>query len=136
MVIDNAANRSNANDSLTQSKAQIWAGRIFWILSTPFMAFDVAIHLANPAPVVEASKKLGLAPGAIVPIGVVEFIALAVYLLPRTAPLGAVLLTAYLGGAVATNVIAGMPFWFAVTMGAFLWISLYCRDARVRNLIR
>lgn len=135
MVIDNSAALPKSNSD-SGANSRLWIGRIFWILAIPFMVMDVGIHLANPAPVVEASKKLGLAPGAIIPIGVIELLALALYLFPRTAPLGAVLLTGYLGGAVATHILSGTPFWFAVTMGAFLWISLYCRDARIRQLLK
>lgn len=120
---------------IAPGKPLIWTGRILWALAVSFFIFDAAIHIANIAPVVEASKQLGFDPNIMPAIGLVQLACLILYLVPRTAPLGAVLLTGYLGGAVITNIRTGMPFWFAVMMGAFLWISLYSRDNRVRNLL-
>ena len=117
------------------SRARLWTGRILWVLAVPFLLMDAGIHIANIAPVVEASRQLGFPPHLMPAIGIVQLVCLALYLIPRTAPLGAVLLTGYLGGAVVTHVRVESPYWFALMMGAFLWGALWCFDARVRALL-
>lgn len=117
------------------SRAQLWTGRVLWFLTVPFLIMDAGMHIAKPAPVLEACQKLQFPVGAMTWLGLVQLVCLALYLIPRTAVLGGVLLTGYLGGAVATHVRVGDPLWFPILLGALLWISLYCRDARVRALI-
>jgi hypothetical protein len=104
-----------------------------------FLAFDAAIKLANPAFVTEASAKIGVPPELTVLLGVILGVCLALYLIPRTAPLGAVLLTGYLGGAILTHLRIGDPLishtLFPIYVGALLWAGLYLRDDRVRRLV-
>src|SRR5580692_8307891 len=83
------------------SKRSLWGGRIVSSLVTAFLLFDAAIHLLKPAPVVEAFAKLHLPVSLAVKFGIVELLCLALYVIPQTSILGAVLLTGYLGGAVA-----------------------------------
>jgi DoxX-like family len=94
----------------------------------------------NPSPVREASAKLGLPDGVAPVLGVVLLVCLALYLMKRTAPLGAVLLTAFLGGAVAMHVRIGDPLATHVLMPVYvavlLWGGLYLRDTRVRALVQ
>ena len=102
------------------------------------MVFDGVIHVLKPAPVVEAFARLGYPLGASVGLGILEIVFTALYVIPRTAVLGAVLLTAYLGGAVATQLRAGSGWFetiFPVIVGAIIWGGLALRDTRVRNLI-
>ncbi len=117
------------------SRARLWTGRILWVLAVPFLLLDAGIHIANIPAVVEASQQLGIPPHVMPAVGLVQLACLILYVIPRTAPLGAVLLTGYLGGAVATNVLAEMPYWFALMIGAFVWGAVWCFDARVRNLL-
>jgi hypothetical protein len=87
---------------------------------------------------VEATTQLGYAAGLVAGIGVLELARLPVYAFPRTAPLGAILLTGYLGGAIATQVRAGSPLFsvvFPVLIGTLLWGGLVLREARVRALL-
>src|SRR5690349_16822158 len=86
-----------------------WACRILTALPALFLAFDAAIKLANIQPVVDASVRLGLPPELAPLIGVIELACLALYLIPRTAPIGAVLLTGFLGGAIMTHLRIGDP---------------------------
>jgi hypothetical protein len=105
-----------------------WAGRIISGLPALFLLVDGAMTLVKPAPVVEATVRLGYPESTIVPIGVVLIVCTIIYLIPRTAVLGASLLTAYLGGAVATHVRAGEPVFsivFAIVFGVLLWLGLY-----------
>ena len=123
----------------TTSAGKRWAGRILTGIPVLFLAFDAAIKLADAPFVAEASIKLGLPTDISVAIGAVLAICLALYLIPRTAPLGAVLLTGYLGGAVMVHVRVADPLFshvlFPVYVGALLWAGLYLRDGRVRRLV-
>lgn len=115
-----------------------WTGRVLSALVVVFMVFDGVIHVLKPTPVVEAFAQLGYPLGVSVGLGIVELACTALYAIPRTAALGAVLLTAYLGGAVATQVRIGagvFPTIFPVILGAILWTGLALRDARVRAFI-
>jgi DoxX-like family len=120
------------------SKKQLWAGRILSGLPAAFMLFDGGMKLFKPAPVVNATLQLGYAESVIVGLGIVLLASTLLYLIPRTALLGAVLLTGYLGGAVASNVRAGQPLFniiFPIVFGALLWGGLWFRDQRLRELL-
>lgn len=115
----------------------MWAGRIVSAVPTLFLLFDAAIHILRPQPVVEAFQQLGYPISTAVPIGIIELLCVALYLIPRTAALGAILVTAHLGGAVATHVRVGDPPFrisFPVMTALLFWGGLYLRDARVRAL--
>ena len=121
------------------STRRLWTGRILSWLGALFMAFDGTIHVLKIAPVVEAFGKLGYPLGVSATLGIIELICVALYLLPRTSVLGAVLLTGYLGGAIATQVRVGAPLFsttlFPVYVALLLWGGLYLRDERVSSLI-
>lgn len=116
----------------------LWAGRLVSGLPALFLLVDGAMKLVKPAIVVETTVQLGYAESVIFPLGIVLLACTSVYVIPRTSVLGAILLTGYLGGAVATHVRAG-DGWFTmslpVILGALLWSGLYLRDARLRALI-
>jgi hypothetical protein len=120
------------------SKANLWAGRIVSGLVAVFLLLDGGMKLAKPAFVVEATVRLGYPESTIVPIGVVLIVCTVLYLIPRTAVLGAILLTAYLGGAVATQIRAGEPVFsvvFAIVFGVLVWLGLYLRNPTLRLLV-
>jgi hypothetical protein len=120
------------------SGAALWTGRVLSALPALFLLLDAAMKLAKPGFVVEATVQMGFAEGVIVPLGIVLLVCTALYLVPPTAVLGAILLTGYLGGAVATHVHAGDgPFeiLFPVVFGALLWGGLVLRDRRLRALV-
>ncbi len=103
-----------------------------------FLLLDGAMKLAKPAFVVEATVQLGFAENVILPLGIVLLACTVLYLFPPTAILGAILLTGYLGGAVATHVHAGHgPFEVLspVVFGALLWGGLVLRDRPLRALV-
>lgn len=115
-----------------------WAGRILSGLPVLFLVFDGTIKLLNVQPVAEASQLLGLPLGLAPGIGVLLLACLAVYLVPRTAVLGAILLTGYLGGALSLQLRIGAPVFslvFPVILGVMLWGGLFLRDAQLRTLI-
>lgn len=120
------------------SKAGLWAGRIMTALPALFLLMDGVGKLVKPVPVVEGTVRLGYAESSITGIGVLLLACLAVYLIPSTAVLGAILLTGYLGGAVATHVRMDgglFPIVFPVFIGALLWGGLLMRDVRLRTLL-
>lgn len=117
------------------SRAQLWIGRVLTGLIVTFLLVDALGKLALLAPVVEGSAKVGLAFEAIRPLGAVLAVSTLLHVIPRTQFLGAVLVTAYLGGAVATHVFSGTPFWFAVVMGVLLWVAYALRNAQLRELV-
>jgi hypothetical protein len=110
-----------------------------WIISAiPILMMGVmgaAILLFNRAMAEEGMTKYGYPARAAIPILIVEIASVILYAIPRTAVLGAVLLTGYLGGAVATHVHAGEAWVFPVIVGVLVWLGLYLRDRRVRDLV-
>ena len=120
------------------SKAMLWTGRVMSALPALFLLFDGGMKLVKPEFVVKATVELGYAENVIVPLGIVLIACTVLYLIPQTKVWGAILLTDYLGGAVATHVRAGQgPFeiLFPVIFGALLWGGLTLRDARLRALL-
>ena len=120
------------------SNRVLWAGRIISTLPALFLLIDGIMKLVKPRVVVEATAQLGYPESVIVGIGIVLLACTILYLIPRTAIFGAILLTGYLGGAVATHVRISGPLFnivFPVILGAMLWGGLYLRDQRVRSLV-
>src|SRR5262245_39392435 len=120
-------------------KKQIWLGRILGTVAALFLFVDGVMKLVNPPVVVQATLQLGYAESAILGIGATLLACTLLYVVPRTSSLGAVLLTGYLGGAVASNVRAGMPMFnvvFPFILAGLIWGGLWLRDLRVRNLLR
>jgi hypothetical protein len=124
-------------ESATQkvSKTNLWAGRIISTLVVLFLLFDAVAKLMKIAPVLQAFTQLGFSTSLAVPIGAVLLVCTILYVIPPTSILGAILLTAYLGGATVTHVRAGQPFYFPVIFGVLVWGGLYLRENRLRALI-
>ena len=126
-----------SGDHSISSKRQ-WAGRIMSGLPALFLAVDGGMKLFKPPVVVEATKQLGYPESVIVGLGSVLLASTLLYLVPRTSILGAVLLTGYLGGAVATQVRVGAPLFnivFPVVLGVLLWGGLWLRDSHLREML-
>jgi DoxX-like family len=121
------------------SRVMLWAGRVLWTLFVLFMVMDVTMKLIR-LPVVEATGQgLGLPAGSGFGIGVMELVILALYVWPRTAILGVVLVTALMGGTAATHFIAGSPWGSSVLFGVYLaliaWGGLWFREPALRALL-
>jgi len=124
--------------SVPVSKKRLWAGRIISALPALFLFVDGAMKLVKPEVVVKTTVELGYTETVIVPLGIVLLACTILYLIPWTAILGAILLTGYLGGAVATQVRAGQALFailFPVALGVLLWGGLVLRDDRLRTFI-
>lgn len=123
----------------TSSPTATRVGYVISALTAAFLLFDGIIHVLRIDAVDEASRELGFPLKAAVGIGILELVCLALYVLPRTSVLGAVLLTGYLGGAVAAQARIEAPLFstllFPVYIGVLVWVGLYLRDARLRALV-
>jgi DoxX-like protein len=118
------------------SKAMLWTGRIMSAIPVLITLMSSMMKLVRAPAVVEGVARTGFSPGLIVPIGILELVCVVVYLIPRTAVLGAILLTGLLGGATVTTLRIGDPtFPLPVVLGMMAWGGLYLRDRRVRALI-
>jgi hypothetical protein len=121
------------------SKKAVWVGRILSGLVVLFLIPDGIIKFIKPAPVIETSAHLGLPLSVANTLGIILLICTAIYVFPRTSVLGAILLTGYLGVAVATHLRVGDPLFshilFPTYLGVLLWLGLYLRDSRLRALI-
>jgi hypothetical protein len=114
-------------------------GAILSGLTILFLGFDALGKLIAVPQVIEGTTALGYPLSTLLPIGVIELVCLVLYLVPRTTVLGAVLLTGYLGGAVATHLRIGSPLLthilFPTYVGTLVWLGLWLRDVRVRVLV-
>jgi hypothetical protein len=118
------------------SKVSSWAGRVVSALVVAFLLFDGGIKVMMLEPAVEGSVQLGYPEGTVFGIGLALLVSTALYAVPRTAFLGAILLTGYLGGAVATQVRVEDPwFVFPAFVGVLVWAGLLLRDERVRAFV-
>lgn len=128
---------TNAQTGVLSTK-RIWTGRILTGLSGAFFILDAVMKLFKPVPVVEATVRLGYPDSTIVGTGIALLLSTLLYLAPRTSVLGAILVTAYLGGAVATNVRAQQPLFnvvFPVILASIAWCGLWLRDARLEQIL-
>ena len=120
------------------SKGRLWAGRIISALVVLFLLFDSITKIMKVKAVLDASAQLGYPVSTIAGIGITLLVCTAFYVIPQTAVLGAILLTGYLGGAVATSVrVAGPPFntLFPIVFAVFVWAGIFLRERRLAALM-
>lgn len=120
------------------SKKALWTGRVMTVLPALFLLFDGVMKLFKPPFVVQATIQLGYSENVIIPLGIVLLVCTVLFLIPRTALLGVILLTGYLGGAVATHVRVGAGLFevlFPVIFATVMWGGISLRDLRLRALI-
>lgn len=133
------AKPSAASDRAPTSAKALWAGRILSGLAALFLLFDAIMKVIAPPAAVEGTVALGYPENILLALGIIQIVCLAAYLIPRTAVIGAVLWTGYLGGAVATHVRVENPLFshtlFPVYVAALLWMGLWLRDPQLRKLL-
>lgn len=117
------------------STRRLWAGRIISALPSLVLLSSAIMSFVKPAMVAEGLARLGYPEGLALWIGILELACTILYLVPRTAVLGAILLTGYLGGATASHVRINDPFFAPVVFGVLIWLGLYLRDNRLRALL-
>jgi hypothetical protein len=114
------------------SRTSLWTGRILSSLVITVFLVTGLFSLLKPELAAQGFAHYGYPDGALLPITLVEIACAIVYAIPRTSVLGAILLTAYLGGATATHVRAGEPFFLPVVVGIVVWLGLFLRDGQLR----
>jgi len=119
----------------TNPKWMFWAGCVLSALPVLMLLMSAYFKLSKADQAVEGFAKMGYPESALLWIGIAELASTVVYVIPRTAVLGAILLTGYLGGATDVHVRTGEPIWIPVAVGGLVWLGLYLRDARLRQLL-
>jgi hypothetical protein len=130
---------TSATHTLSVPTKTLVAGYVLTTLVSLFLAFDTVIKVLMLAPAVQGTAQLGYPANTVVWIGMIELVCLVLYLVPRTSVLGALLLTGYLGGAIATHVRVGSPLLshtlFPIYVALLTWGGLYLREPRLRELV-
>lgn len=125
-------------DGVTGGRRHL-AATVCTAIAALFLAFDTILKVLRLAPAVEGTTSIGYPAESVFWIGAIELVCLVLYLAPRTAVLGALLLTGYLGGAVATHVRISSPLLthtlFPIYVALLVWGGLYLRDPRLRALL-
>jgi hypothetical protein len=138
MVLESAALPASPADA--QSRKARWAGRVLTGLAVAFLVFDLSFKFFPADAAVQSTADLGWPMHHMLTLGLIEVACLILYLVPRTAPLGAILWTGYFGGAIATHLRVDNPVFshilFPIYIAALVWGGLYLRDVRVRALVR
>jgi hypothetical protein len=120
-------------------KGKLWTGRVLSGLAIAFLAVDSGMKVLQLAPSVAGTKELGYPAHSVFTIGLIQLACLLLYTVPRSAALGAILLTGYLGGAVATHLRVDNPLFshtlFPIYVAALIWGGLYLRDSRLSVLL-
>ena len=117
------------------SKAMTITGWVLGVIPCLLLIFSGVMKLAGPPDLAQGFEHLGWPVKLAVPLGILELACVVVYLLPRTAVLGAILLTGYVGGAIATHVRIEEAFYAQAALGVVLWLGLFLRDARLRAIL-
>ena len=129
----------SGSEVILVSKGKLWTGRILSGLGVAFLLMDGVMKLFKPVQVTDAFAHLGYPQTEIIGIGILLLACLAIYAIPRTSVFGAILLTGYLGGAVASHVRIGDPLFshvlFPIYIALLLWIGLYLREERLRAIL-
>lgn len=134
-----ATTTSTATSSSDSSRAQRITGYVLSGMAVLFLLFDAIGKIVQPKAVIDGTVAFGWPLHLILPLGILQFALLALYLIPRTSVLGAILFTGYLGGAVSAHVHHLDPLFshslFPTYIGALLWLGLWLRDSRLRALV-
>ncbi len=118
------------------SKKSVWAGRVVSVIPAAILLFGGSMKLLQLPSVLQSFSQFGYPAGTVPVIGILEVGSTIVYLIPRTAVLGAILMSGLLGGAIAANVrIGNHLYFFPLIVGVLVWAGLYLRDQRLRDLI-
>lgn len=113
----------------------MWAGRVISGLIALLLTMSAVMKLMGGAEVMEGFVRMGLPESLRMPLGILEFSCVAIYLIPATSVTGAILLTGYIGGAIVTHLRIGEPIYAQIVLGMLIWLGLYLREQRLKALI-
>ena len=120
---------------MAESGTIAWVGRVISVLPSLVFAISAFMKLKGGPEVTEGLAHLGLPESLMIPLAIVEISCVVIYLIPATTVLGAILLTGYIGGAICTHLRVGDPFFLQIAIGIFVWLGLYLRESRLKELI-
>ena len=120
---------------VSASRKIVWVGRVISILVSLLFAMSALMKLKGGPEVIQGMAHLGLPESLIVPLAILEISCVVIYMIPATAVVGAILLTGYIGGAICTHLRVGDPFFMQIGFGIFVWLGLYLRENRLKELI-
>ena len=118
-----------------EGKALVWTGRVISILASLVFVMSGVMKIVGGPEVTEGMAHLGLSQEVLAPLAIVELACVAIYAVPQTAVLGAILLTGYIGGAICAHVRVGDSIVTAAAIGVLVWLGLYLREPRLRDLL-
>ena len=120
---------------MAASGKTVWAGRVIsGLVSLPFL-LSAFLKLKDGPEVMKGIAHLGIPESMVAPLSILELTCVVVYLIPATSVLGAILLTGYIGGAMCTHWRVGDPFFLHIVLGILVWLGLYLRENRLKELI-
>lgn len=119
----------------TASGKAVWVGRVISVLVSLVFVFSALMKIKGGPDLAQGMAHLGLRESMVLPLTILEISCVVIYLIPPTSVLGAILLTGYIGGAMLTHWRVGDPFFVHVVLGILVWLGLYLRETRLRNLI-
>ena len=120
---------------VSASRKIVWVGRVISGLVSLLFAMSAFMKVRGGPEVMQGMAHLGLPESLIVPLAIVEISCVVIYAIPATSVLGAILLTGYIGGAICTHLRVGDPFFMQIGFGIFVWLGLYLREERLKELI-
>jgi hypothetical protein len=120
---------------LARSGKIVWAGRVISVLASLLFLMSAFLKLKGGPDVLKGIAHLGLPESMLVPLAILEISCVVIYLIPATSVFGAILLTGYIGGAICTHWRSGDPFVVQIVLGLLVWLGLYLRENRLRELI-
>ena len=120
---------------MAPSSKTVWTGRVISVLASLLFLMSAFMKLKGGPELAQGMTHLGLPESMVVPLSVLELSCTAIYLIPATSVLGAILLAGYLGGAICTHWRVGDPFFVQVLLGLFVWLGIYLREPRLKALI-
>ena len=113
----------------------VWVGRVISVLASLMFLMSAFMKLKGGPELTEGMAHLGLPESMVMPLAILEISCVAIYLIPATSVMGAILLAGYVGGAICTHWRVGDPFVVQIVLGIFVWLGLYLREPRLRDLI-
>jgi hypothetical protein len=121
--------------TMATSKKLLWTGRVISILASLPFVMSAAMKLIGGPEVAKGIAHLGIPESMMRPLAILEISCIVIYLIPATSILGGILMAGYMGGAICTHWRVGDPFYLHIAIGILLWLGLYLRDDRLRDLI-
>src|SRR5882724_316418 len=120
---------------MTTTTKTNWTGWVITILPSLVFLFSAVLKIKDGPEVLQGSAHVGLSASMMMPLAILEISCVVIYLIPRTSVLGAILLTGYVGGAICTAWRVGDPYWMQIILGILVWLGIYLREPRLRQLL-